>query len=242
MNTFFIELRKRNKLLFAFGVFHIISAFFCLGFAFIEHKSILGANAFLKPFKYCFFSGLINWVFGWIIVHLFSKKIQSISSWIHVVPLFTINFIIIVQAFRGVPSHFNISSPFDQMLNTILYASYILYTLLIAWITVSFIVQKKMPTSQPYAWGIRMSLLVYLLFLFDGFYMLVIKSHLVSGKDPEKGIYFFNWSTKHGNLRIIHYIGILALPAILLCSYYVFKKKKQIIFFAISYFIIGLIL
>ena len=237
MNSFFIELRKRNKLLFAFGVFLILDAFFCLGFAVIEHKSILGANAFLKPFKYGFVSGLISWFFGWILVHLSSKKTKFFTSWIHVLAIFAINFIVILQAFRGVPSHFNTSSPFNEMLNTTLLGSYILYTLLITWITTSFLIQKKMPTSQHYAWGIRMSLLVYLLFLFDGFYMMVIKSHLVSGQDSEKGLYFLNWSTKHGDLRIIHYIGILALPSISLASYYVFKKKKQIIFFAISYFI-----
>lgn len=241
-SNFFIELKRRNKLLFAFGLFQILVAFFCLGFAFIEHKSILGANAFLKPFKYGLTTGLISWGFGWISYHLHSRKTILISSWIHTLSLFTIILIIITQSFRGVPSHFNDSTPFDQMLNLALWVSYFLYTLMIIWVTTSFFMQKKMPTSQHYAWGIRLSLLVYLLFLFIGFYMMNIKSHLVSGQDSEKGLYFFNWSSKHGDLRIIHYIGIMALPAISLTSYYVFKKKKQILFFALTYFLIGLIL
>jgi hypothetical protein len=242
MINFFNELKRRNKLLFAFGFIQIFIAIFCLSFAIIEHKSILGANAFLKPFKYGLCIAIISWFFGWILAHLFSKKKITYSSWFHVITLFTVILIVIIQTFRGVPSHFNFSTPFDQLLTSILWFCYVCYTLMIFGVTLSFFMQKKMPTSQHFAWGIRMSLLVYLLFLYDGFYMMTIKSHLVSGEDSEKGLYFLNWNTKHGDLRIIHYTGIFALPTILLTSYYVLKKKKHIILFAISYFLIGLIL
>ena len=242
MNHFFVELKKRNNLLFWNGLLQIVISVFCMGFAIIEHSSILGANAFFKPLKYCFTTGLITWGFAWILNKLYSKKSIKILSVIHFFTTSVITSIILLQSFRGEPSHFNTSTPFDSMLNSILWLMYIVYTIMIGATTFMFFNQKKMPTSQHFAWGIRLSLLTYFIFLFVGFNMMINKSHLISGVDSEKGLNFLNWNSKHGDLRIIHFIGIFSFPVISMASYYVFKKKIQIIWFALTYIILGLIL
>jgi len=242
METFLLELRRRNALLFWFGIYNFIIAFICLGLLAFDHTLIAGEYAYAKPFKYALSTGLISWNLGWIMFHLSSKKIISIISWVNVVSMFVVVFIISFQSFRGIPSYYNISTPLNAMLYSILGSFDVVFLLLMIFVTISFFRQKKMPISQHYTWGIRMGLLLFVLFSFVGIMMMSVRSHTIGGLDGEKGLYFLNWSLKHGDLRIIQFMGINALPIMSLSSYYAFKKKNQVLLFSFTYFLLGLTL
>ena len=242
METFLLELRRRNALLFWFGIYNFIIAFICLGFLAFDHTFITGEHAYAKPFKYALSTGLISWNLGWILFHLSSKKIISIFSWVNVVSMFVVVSIIFFQSFRGMPSYYNISTPFNSMLYVILASFDIVFLLMMIFLTLSFFRQKKMPISQHYTWGIRMGLLLFVLFSFVGIMMMSMRSHTIGGLDGEKGLYFLNWSVKHGDLRIIQFMGVIALPIVSLTSYYAFKKKNQVLLFSFTYFLLGLTL
>ena len=62
-------------------------------------------------------------------------------------------------------------------------------------------------------------------------------THTIGGIDNGSGMALFNWSQKHGDLRIAHFMGVHSLQIIPLLSYYLFNKKAQVINFSVLYFL-----
>ncbi len=242
MLEFFSELNKRNKLLFWFGFFNIISGFICLGLLISSHQTILGVNAWSKPLKYYFSTAITVWSIGWMIYHLHSKSVRAICSFLITIALLAETSIVTLQSVRGVPSHFNDSDPFNLMLHSLLLLMILMFSLVMIYVTISLFMQKKMPISQHYTWGIRLGMLVFVVFTLAGGYMYRIMKHTVGGEDGGAGLPFVNWSTQFGDLRVAHFLAVHALQVIPLVSYYFLEKKRQVIRFSILYSILIIVL
>ena len=242
MRFFIKEIYRRNELLFWYGCFNILIAFFCLGLMVFDYTQILGANAWEKPFKYYVSVGILAWSMDFLIYHINSKRIRIVCSYFIVVSTLIENGIIFYQSSKGVPSHYNISSPFNSMLYSLMVISSITFLLTMIFITIVFFSQRKMPVSQHYCWGIRMGFLVFVIFSIIGVIMMINSSHTIGGPDGGAGLRFLNWSTKYGDLRIAHFMGVHALQIIPFVSYYMFEKKRQVINFSITYSIVTIAL
>jgi hypothetical protein len=237
MRLFLPELYKRNILLFWMGWIHFVMFFFCLGSLSFNHDLIGGENAWAKPARYYLSSGISIWTLGWFLYHLNSKTKIKVFSWLIALSLFLETTVIFIQSYRGVPSHFNTSDPFNSMMNLVLSSLMIIFLITVSSITLIFFNQKKMPISQHYTWGLRMGLLNFVIFSVSGIIMFAKMSHSVGGNGNDSGIMLFNWSSKHGDLRITHFLGVHSLQIIPLLSYYLFNKKTQVINFSILYFL-----
>ena len=237
MRLFFPELYKRNSLLFWMGWIHFVMFFFCIGLLSFNHNLIGGESAWAKPARYYISSGISIWTFGWFIYHINSKTQIKVLSWLIATTLFLETTVIFIQSYRGVPSHFNITNPFNAMMNSLLLSVMLIFLIAVSYLTLIFFKQKKMPISQHYTWGLRMGLLNFLIFSFTGIIMYVRMSHSIGGNGNNTGIMLFNWSLKHGDLRIAHFMGVHALQIIPLLSYYLFSKKVQVINFSVLYFL-----
>ena len=237
MRLFLVELFKRDKILFWLGWTHFLMFFFCLGLLIFNHDIIAGENAWAKPTRYYLSSGISLWTFGWFLQFINSKSQIKVFSWLIAATLFFETTIIFVQSIRGVPSHFNTSDPFNAMMNGLLLSLILIFLLTVICITFLFFKQKKMPISQHYTWGLRMGLLNFVIFSFVGIIMYARMSHSIGGNGNDRGIMLFNWSLKHGDLRIAHFMGVHSLQIIPLLSYYLFNKKAQVINFSVLYFL-----
>src|SRR5678815_5196944 len=114
--NFFIELKRRNALLFWFGLFNLVVAVVCLILMPFEETSILGVNRWLKPFKFYASVGIMVLTMGWLLYYLDSaKKIKRYSLLIFISMLFE-NGLIITQAIRNTTSHFNITSTINGII------------------------------------------------------------------------------------------------------------------------------
>lgn len=108
--NFFAELKRRNALLYWFGLFNLAVAVICVILMPFEETQILGVNRWLKPFKFYASVGIMVLTMGWLLYYLDNdRKIKWYSSLIFISMLFE-NGLIITQAIRNTTSHFNITS------------------------------------------------------------------------------------------------------------------------------------
>ena len=236
--NFFAEMKRRNALLFWFGLFNLAVAVVCLILMSSEEAQILGVNRWLKPFKFYASVGIMVLTMGWLLYYLNNPKKIKLYSWLIVISMFFENGLIIAQAIRNTTSHFNTTSSINGIIFQAMGFFILVFTVTVILICVSFFKQKQFTIPDAYVWGIRLGILFFLVFSLEGGMMLGLLKHTVGGPDGGPGLPVTNWSTQYGDLRIAHFIGIHSLQVLPLFGYYISKTKKQTILFSTAYFLI----
>ena len=115
------EVKRRNALLANVGLGHFVLLLAMLVLFFIDSRTVLGINVWIKPIKFAVSIGIFCWTMAWFMYDLqgFSKTIK-VLSWVFAIAMMTEMAIIFVQAARGQMSHFNISSPLNATLFSIM--------------------------------------------------------------------------------------------------------------------------
>lgn len=195
------------------------AAFVCLLYAVISlvlifnsSIEVLGINAFIKPFKFGISAFILFLTFSWFYNFLPPRLHNSFQrfAWVNVaVMAFELGWILI-QAYRGTLSHFNMSTAFEGIMFGIMGVSIAISTtwtlLLFKW---TFAIDFRMSPSL--LWGVRFGIILFVIFGFTGFIMGANRSHTVGNPDGGPGIFLLNWSLNHGDIRISHFFGLHAL-------------------------------
>ena len=237
--SIFSTLRQRNKLLFWFGLFNIAVGAVCVVLQFTDDTQLLNVNRWLKPMKFYLSVGIMVWTMNWLLYYLSSAKKIIVYSRLIVITMLFENGLILMQAIRGTPSHFNNTSAFNGIVFSAMGAIILSFTITCIFITISFFRQKEFTIAPSYVWGIRIGLILFILFSLEGGVMVGLLKHTVGASDGSEGLPLVNWSRHYGDLRIAHFIGLHALQAIPLIGYYVAKNKNQLFLYAGLYFIVA---
>ena len=240
--NFFTELRRRNALLFWFGMFNLAMAILCLVLMSSEDFRILGVNRWLKPFKFYSSVGIVILSLGWLMYYLDNQRRVKAYSWIIFITMLFENGIIFMQAVRKTTSHFNSTSAFNGILFSIMGTLIMIFTVIVILVCISFFRQKTFSISPAYVWGIRLGLLLFIIFSLEGGMMVGLLKHTVGGDDGSAGLPVVNWSKQYGDLRIAHFVGLHSLQMLPLFGNYVAKTKNQTIIFSIFYFLLAMAL
>ncbi len=211
MRSFFIELHSRNRLLAWVGWIHIFALLLAVGLSTSDGRQILDLNAWVKPIKFLISAIAFLWTIAWFSRFVqASKALLVISAGVAIVMLLE-NGLIGMQAARGVTSHFNRSTPFDDFVFSLMGCLILINTLLVAW----FLWLIDAPfLNRVYLLAIRLGLLMFLIGSIQGGLLLANKAHTVGMPDGGPGLPFVNWSTKGGDLRIAHFLGLHGLQII----------------------------
>lgn len=234
MITFLYELKLRNELLYYFGWINFILALVLILLAGISKTEVAGTSAWFKPFKFAMSIGIYSWTMAWYAAYLIDFN-RTVFAWSIILLLGFEIIYITLQAARGQLSHFNISTPLTSLLYGLMAMAASLVALYTAYIGWLFWHQTFPELPEAYVWGIRLGILIFVVFSFQGFMMGSRLSHTVGAPDGGGGIPILNWSRTYGDLRIAHFIGMHALQVLPLLAYYVVRHSATIVFIAILY-------
>jgi hypothetical protein len=234
MQAFLEELKFRNPEMYYFGLICLGFSIVCLVLSKTTQVQVLGINAWIKPFKFAFSTFLYAWAMGWYCAYL-PKFNLTFFNWTVIILLGFEIVYIAIQANRGQLSHFNLSSSFYATMYSLmaLAASAVtIYTAYVGWL---FMINQfpELPTS--YVWAIRMALWIFVVFSFEGFLMGSKLTHTIGGADGGPGLPLLNWSTKFGDPRVAHFIGMHALQLLPFLAYYFVTNKYWVLVIAILY-------
>jgi hypothetical protein len=233
---YFIEtLKFRNEALFLFGLICFVASIIFFVLTWFTTTQVFNINAWYKPFKFAISIAIFVWTMAWYVGYLpnFDAKI---FNWI---VISTLGFEIIYitwQAAKGELSHFNISNGFYSTMYSLMGIAITITTLTTAYIGVLFMKNDFPELPSYYVWAIRLSIFIFVIFAFEGGLMASKLTHTIGGPDGEEGIPILNWSTKFGDPRIAHFIGMHALQVLPILSFYLLRNNKLTILIGVLYF------
>jgi hypothetical protein len=228
-------LKYRNEALFVFGLICFVASIIFLLLTFFTTTQVFNINAWYKPFKFAISIAIFVWTMTWYVGYLpnFDAKI---FNWI---VISTLGFEIVYitwQAAKGELSHFNISTSFYSTMYSLMGIAITITTLTTAYIGILFLKNDFPELPIYYVWAIRLSIFIFVIFAFEGGLMASKLTHTIGGADGSEGIPILNWSTKFGDPRIAHFIGMHALQVLPILSFYFLRNTKLTIVVGVVYF------
>lgn len=230
------ELHQRNNILAWYGWLTLLGGIICLVLSKTTVIQINNINAFVKPTKFFFSVCIFCLTMGWIGYELHQPNVMNLYNIVVIVVMSFELFVITWQAANGRLSHFNISKPLYSTLFSLMGVAISILTLHTAYLGYLFFKIDNLNIPMGYLWGIRLGIILFVIFAFEGGIMGAKLQHTVGAIDGSNGIAFLNWSKHYGDLRIAHFLGMHSLQLLPLLGFYVFKNPAAIIGFAIVYF------
>ena len=232
--NFIKELKIRNEYLFYFGLFCLSLSIIFIVLTKLTTTQIHGVNAWFKPFKFAVSIGLFAWTMAWY-CHYLSNFNPTPFNWT-VIILFGFELAYITfQASKGQLSHFNFDTPLYSILYSLMGLAAVMVTLYTAYIGFLFFTQSFPNLPSYYIWAIRLGILIFVVFSFEGALMSSQMSHSVGAINDNSNWWIIGWSKTVGDLRVSHFIGMHALQLLPLLSFYIFKNTKSTIVISILY-------
>ncbi|GAA4384643.1 hypothetical protein [Hymenobacter koreensis] len=181
----------------------------------IDERTVTGLNVWIKPAKFGASGVLYLWTLAWLLADL-PAAVQRQVRWLSIgvgISMAVEILCIAVQAARGTTSHFNIGSAFDGLLFAVMGWFIMLNTIMLVW-ALWLTLRHRPFGSAAWVWGIRLGLLLFLVGSAVGGSMISNMGHTVGAADGGPGLPVLGWSTRHGDLRAAHFLGLHALQAL----------------------------
>lgn len=239
MIAFIAQIKTRNETLFYFGLLCMLCATVFLILARTTTTQVYGVNAWYKPFKFAVSTLTFAWAMAWYCFYLPDFNIKLFNWSIILLLGFEVVYIAI-QASKGALSHYNSSTPLHATLFSLMALAATLATLYTAYVGWLFFKNDFPELPDYYLWAIRMGILIFVVFAFEGFAMGSRLSHTVGALNDNSNWFVVGWSKTVGDLRVSHFIGMHALQVLPILSYYLFKSTPWTIGLSLAYGLLAL--
>ncbi len=218
------ELTRRSPVLAGTAVFHLMMLLATVGLFAFDPREVMGINVWIKPMKFMASITIYLVTVAWLIGYIERPRwsVRTIAWGISACMVVETT-MIILQAVRGVRSHFNDASSFDATIFGIMGIGVIIDTvLMLLMLLLFFRRQKKLPGT--YLWGIRLGILMFLAGGIVGGWISSHGGHTVGAVDGGPGLPLLNWSVNAGDLRIAHALGLHGLQVMPIVGYLLSKR------------------
>jgi hypothetical protein len=209
---------------------------------FLDAQVITGAPAWLKPSKFAFSVALYAFTFVWLLSYVQGHpRLVTLATNLTALAFVIEMGIIVAQAARGTTSHFNVSSPLDSGLWVTMAITIITLWAMTLLAIVLLVFQRL--NDPAWAWSLRLALMVTFLGMGVAFLMTgptpqqqaaqaaghvvsIIGAHSVGVADGGPGLPLLTWSTRGGDLRVPHFVGLHALQILPLLGWLIIWRSS----------------
>lgn len=188
-----------------------------------DDRMLVGAPIWAKPCKFAFSFGLYAVTWAWM--HSLQQRHVRLGWYLGTFAAVACALevaVVFVQTIRGHRSHFNVSTPFDTAMWTIMGSSIVLLWVVNLVGTILLMLEKH--AERPALLALRLGAFITIGGMTIAFLMTwgtdeqranrpmkIIGSHSVGVQDGGPGMAVTGWSTTGGDLRVPHFIGIHGL-------------------------------
>lgn len=217
--SFLAELYRRNRILALVGWLHVLLTLATAIGWIVDDRLVLGANTWIKPFKFMLSLSVYLWTIAWIsdYVRRPAWAMPAISGVIATVIVFE-SAMLLLQAARATTSHFNVTTAFDaavfQTMGIMIGIDMVMSLLILL-----LFLRPSVSLPGAYLWGIRAGLLLFLCGGAIGGIMIANNAHTVGAPDGGPGLPVLGWSTVAGDLRVAHGVALHALQVLPLIGF-----------------------
>jgi len=218
-------------------ILHLALAPLLLAAMFVDPRVIGGVNGWIKPLKFALSGAIYGATFLWLLTFVQGRRrlVQGIAT-ITGVALIVETVLITLQVVRNTASHFNVATPFDGAVFSIM--GIFIMALAVANFVLALVLGFQRLPDPVVAWGIRWGLIISLAGMASGVLMTttnlpptalaaaqagqpvtIAGAHSVGVDDGGPGLPFLGWSTTGGDLRVGHFVGLHGLQALPLLAF-----------------------
>ena len=206
-----------------------------------DPRVIVGAPAWLKPAKFASSTALYMFTLAWIFSYLPDwPRLRRYVGWTTAVILVFEVAVIDLQAWRGTTSHFNVATPLDAVLFSLMGLAIVVQTVSAVAVTVSL--WRQPFADRAFGWALRLGMAIAVLGastgglmtrptaaqLADaraGHRMTVAGAHTVGAPDGGPGLPGTGWSVEHGDIRVPHFVGLHAMQILPLVAWFAIGRS-----------------
>jgi len=223
---FLDELYRRSKVLTVTGWIHLAMLAGMFAVSFFDSRLVMGINPWIKPIKFAISITIYVWTVAWLLEYLrVPSWTQRIITWGISISMLTEIVCITAQAARGTTSHYNVNTSLDAAIFSIMGSMIALNSVLALVLLILFCIGSY-DVPSPHLWGIRSGLIIFLAASAIGGVMIAHGGHAVGVKDGGPGLPVVNWSTRGGDLRAAHFLGLHALQILPIAGFLIGRHKR----------------
>ncbi|GGM41464.1 hypothetical protein ACFFX1_12740 [Dactylosporangium sucinum] len=229
LNASVARVVRRHRPLMALSAAMAALAVACAAGLLLDDRTVVGAPVWLKPFKFSLSLMVYSGTLAWMITLIDrGRRLAHRAGTLVAVSAAGEMLLIVGQAARGRPSHFNTTTPLDD---AILQAMGGTITLLWAGtLVLGVLLFRAAIADRANRWAVRLGVVLSLVGMSLGGLMVlpnaeqrraleagvdtVVGAHSVGVADGGPGMPLTGWSTTGGDLRIPHFVGLHALQVL----------------------------
>ncbi|WP_210416372.1 hypothetical protein [Leptospira idonii] len=218
--------KQKSNPLYWNGIVMGLSLLVLFPLLFLDPRMLQSAPIWIKPIKFSVSIAVYSFTLVWILqfLSLQEKTIQKLS-WVLTITTFIEIVCIVLQAGRGISSHFNITTPFNGFIFSLMGTSITVFW--VAHLLVTIRILRKTDVNKFIKECLMWGLFIASYGMILGFFMTTPRpeqleemkqgilnangGHTFGAPDGGPGILFFGWSTVAGDMRVPHFFGMHAM-------------------------------
>ena len=200
----------------------------------LDARTLSGIDVWTKPLKFelslVIFLGTLAWFWGYLPERQQRNRFLNGYAVLTSTLVFLEVVYMIIQSGRGVGSHFNVSTPLEGALFTLMGIAALIFTLFPATVGVVLALSRN-DLGLPPAFRLSVVLGLILTFVLGATAGMAIASnggHWVGAPHTDAGGFpIFGWTRQGGDLRVAHFFGIHAMQVLPMAGWLVARSRPN---------------